>query len=408
MAADRRALNRRLRPLYVTGVIQSFALWYGIEKEFQVSIGFTPVTITLATVIYNVVMLAATAKLGILADRWSRKKVLHLATLGLVIASLVCGLSRGFWLYVVGLSVWGLFYACWAGMYDTLTWDTLQAEVGSAGEFQHYYGRVQRNEAVAFIAGGLLSSVLLHAVTLRAEYLLTVPVTCLAFVSLRSFREPEITQREGGATFSRALRSLATKQTAWTAIALALNLAAMRLIFEFMQLWYLGSGMAAGLFGVAFAAVYLGNLLAGHYGGRLRRAAAPMVGLVALAASVGLFIHLPAAVVAAQVVVIAGIIGVQNVMLALLHEAITDSGIRASTSSTVSTASMAMFVPLALGFGAVAKGHGVFTASWFVVLPLAAMSAALIAVTLRARARRQHAPSSPAVRAPELTGNARP
>lgn len=409
-ASHRRALAGRLRPLYITGFLQSFALWYAIEKEFQVSIGFTPFTITVVTVAYNLVMMAATARLGILADRWSRKKVLHLASCGLVAASILCGLSHGFWLYLAGLSVWGLFYAAWAGMYDTLTWDTLKEQAGSTAEFGHYYGKVQRNEALAFIAGALLGSALLHAVSLRAEYLLTVPVTCCAFVSLRFFREPQLHRQAGaaGASFSRACRALATPGAAWSALALVLNFVAMRLIFEFMQLWYLGTGMAAGLLGVAFAAVYLGNMLAGQYSGRLSRGAAPAVGLAALAASAGLFVPNPFVVVAAQVVVIAGIIGLQNIVLALLHEAITDSGIRASTSSAVSTASMAVFIPLALGFGAVAKGHGVFTASWFVVIPLAAMGAALIPLTLRAGARRKRAPSAPAAPAPELTGKARP
>ena len=380
-----RHLERRLRPLYVTGFLQAFAFWYAIEKEFQVSIGFSAFTITLATVIYNAFMAAANTPLGILTDRWSRKGVLHLATCALILASLLCGLSNGFWLYAAGLAVWGLYYGCYDGIYDSLFWDVLIEDAGTADAFQDYYGRWQRNYAAAMITGAVLSAGLSQIVSLRTEFFLTVPVTCCAFFSLRGFREPLLHKAQTsrlGVHVTQVLRAVASREARWVAAALVVNMVAMRLIFEFMQLWYIGLGLASWLFGVSFACVYCGSFLAGQFGNRLRKSAAALTGLVTVSASTGLLTRIPVVTVGAQIAAIAGIIALQSVLFGCLHEAIPSSSIRAGTSSVVGTASMVLLMPIALGFGFVARQRGIFPASWFVVGLLAAMTALLARICL--------------------------
>ena len=72
-------VKKRLRPLYATGFIHSFVLWYSIEKLFMRSVGLNDYLITIATLVYIVVMMTANIPLGVLADRWSRKGVLYLS-----------------------------------------------------------------------------------------------------------------------------------------------------------------------------------------------------------------------------------------------------------------------------------------------------------------------------------------
>jgi len=87
-----RSVTKRLRSLYATAFIHSFVLWYSIEKLFMRSVGLNDYLITIATLVYIVVMMAANIPLGLLADRWSRKGVLYLATCALIGSSLVCRL----------------------------------------------------------------------------------------------------------------------------------------------------------------------------------------------------------------------------------------------------------------------------------------------------------------------------
>ncbi len=160
-------VTKRLRPLYATGFIHSFVLWYSIEKLFMRSVGLNDYLITIATLVYIVVMMVANIPLGILADRWSRKGVLYIATCALIGSSLVCGLSHGLAMYATGISVWGLFYAAYAGTYDSAIYDVVLEETGSADAFEHCYGRVQMFEATAFITSALFSAVVARYASLR-------------------------------------------------------------------------------------------------------------------------------------------------------------------------------------------------------------------------------------------------
>src|SRR6516164_2763986 len=183
-------ITKRLRPLYATAFIHSFVLWYSIEKLFMRSVGLNDYLITIATLIYIVVMMAANIPLGLLADRWSRKGVLHVATWALIGSSLVCGFSHGLPMYAAGISAWGLFYAAYAGTYDSAVYDMVLEETGSAEAFERCYGRVQMSEATAFVTSALCSAVVARYAPLRLEYFVTIPLTCCAFLTLSWFREP--------------------------------------------------------------------------------------------------------------------------------------------------------------------------------------------------------------------------
>jgi predicted MFS family arabinose efflux permease len=383
-----RPAGTRLRPLYATGFIHGFALWYAVEKLFMKSIGFNDFLITIATITYIVVMTAANLPLGVLADRWSRKGVLYLATCALITGTLICGLSHGFWMYAAGLSVWGVFYACYAGTYDSIIYDTVLEETGSADSYEHWFGRVQMYDSVAFITGALASAVVANFVSLRAEFFLTIPITCCAFFTLSRFREPSLHKQAERVRLRTHLGQLwkamtASSAVAWIAAALVCNLLAMRLIFEFMQLWYLGLALPAALFGPSFALVYGGSWMGGKFADRLRRPAVILTaGLLVLAASAGLMFRVAPVAVGAQVVAIAGIIALQVVLSGYLHDAMPSS-IRAGASSMVSTASMLAFLPVALGFGVVARDYSIFRASWLVIGAIAGMTVALAVVVAR-------------------------
>jgi MFS family permease len=381
----RPALERRLRPLYVTGFLQGFALWYAVEKLFMKTIGFNDALVTVATCIYIVVMMIANIPFGVLADRWSRKGVLHLATLALVTGTVICGLSHGFWTYVAGISVWGLFYACYAGTYDSIIYDVVLEETGAADEFERYYGRVQMYDSAAFIAGALASGLVAQFLSLRAEFFLTVPFTCCAFLALHRFREPTLHKAARPAPLAahlgQLLRAVATRaDVACIVVCVVCNAVAMRLIFEFCQLWWIGLRLPAGLFGPVFALVYCGSWAGGYLASRAKRPMGPLAALLTLVCSAGLLFKTTA--IPAQVLTIIGIMLLTVILARYLHDAMP-SHIRAGASSVVSTISYAVFIPVALGFGLVGRDHGIFEASWVVIAALAGVFVTLGLIVLR-------------------------
>ena len=107
----------------------------------------------------------------------------------------------------------------------------------------------------------------------------------------------------------------------------------------------------------------------------------------------GLFAHDPRVVVGAQVATIFGVTVLNIALTRSLHDAMP-STIRAGASSVVSTIGYGAFVPAALAFGMLSRGHGIFAASVLVVAPLAVMCVSV------ARARRWRHPARPAARGP--------
>jgi MFS family permease len=373
--------GKRLRPLYATAFIHSFVLWYSVEKLFMRSVGLNDYLITVATLVYIVVMMTANIPLGLLADRWSRKGVLYVATGALIGSSVVCGVSHGLALYATGISVWGLFYAAYAGTYDSAVYDVVLEETGSAGAFERCYGRVQMFEATAFITSALLSAVAARYVSLRVEYFLTIPVTCCAFLTLSRFREPRlhraVPRLHLAGHLGQIVRGAAAGRVGWIVVALVANCVVMRLLIEFYQLWYLGLALPVLWYGPACALMYAGAWGGGALahrltGGRTVRVA----GLGTLLIAFGLFIADPPVVAGAQVATIFGVTVLNIALTRSLHDAMPSTA-RAGAASVVSTLGYATFVPAALGFGGYSRSHGIFAASVFVVVPLGVMCAAV-------------------------------
>ena len=387
------SVGKRLRPLYATGFIHSFVLWYSIEKLFMRSVGLNDYLVTVATLVYIVVMMTANIPLGLLADRWSRKGVLYLATCALIGSSVVCGFSHGLALYATGISVWGLFYAAYAGTYDSAVYDVVLEETGSAGAFERCYGRVQMFEATAFITSALASAVVARYASLRAEYFLTVPFTCCAFFTLSRFREPSLHRTAPrphlGAHLGQIVRGATGGNAGWIVAALVANCVVMRLLIEFYQLWYLGLALPVLWYGPACALMYGGAWGGGALASWLRGSRTVLIAAAGtLVTAFGLFAHDPRVVIAAQVATIFGVTVLNIALTRSLHDAMP-SAIRAGASSVVSTIGYGAFIPAALAFGMLSRSHGIFAASVLVIAPLAVMCVSV------ARARRWRTQPAP-------------
>ena len=82
----RDALGRRLAPLYLATFLGGLALWVPIEKLFMTEIGFTSSSVGIMAAVYAVVVPILEVPSGVLADRWSRRGVLILGTIAVIIS----------------------------------------------------------------------------------------------------------------------------------------------------------------------------------------------------------------------------------------------------------------------------------------------------------------------------------
>jgi len=80
----KKAVMKRLLPLYVGKFFLSFVLWYSIEKLFIRSIGIDNFGISLIAIVLLISSILTEIPSGIIADRWSRKGSMVLAGLFLI------------------------------------------------------------------------------------------------------------------------------------------------------------------------------------------------------------------------------------------------------------------------------------------------------------------------------------
>ncbi|MEU4389855.1 MFS transporter [Kribbella sp. NPDC023855] len=387
----RRALARRLLPLQVMAFVQAVGFWVPVEKLFMTEIGFDAATIGVMAAAYAALVPLVEVVSGVLADRWSRRGVLAVAGVALLVSVLIGGLSQNVITYIVAALVLGIYFAMYSGTVEAIVYDTVLEETGTSEAYERQIGRIRLIESTALVLSALAGGWIAGVTTARLTYFVTLPFIALSLIALARFREPRLHEasersplREHlGITYRAIMHRGRLVPIAAAAIMSALILQA---IFEFGPLWLIALSASAVLYGPFWAGLVstlgLGGLLAGRL--RLDRpVSAAAVAIVMLLACVtmttshNLIALTVAMTLLALLVVVAGIH-----VSRLMHDAVP-STIRTGVASGISAVSWILFLPFALGFGAVSKQTGVYTSGWMITVAAVLAGAALIWVTLR-------------------------
>lgn len=377
-------LTRRLLPLYAGVALQGFLLWLPVEKLFMNEIGFDAASVGVMAATYAAVVPLFEVPSGVLADRWSRRGVLIVASVALAVCSLVGGLSTTVPAYIASVLALGLYFAMYSGSLEAAVYDTVLEEVGSSAEFEKKLGRVRFVESVALVGSSLAGGMLAGLLDARTTYFLTIPFTLASIACYLRFREPTLHRGETRTplrahlvtTFRAAHRGLVP------VIALAVLTAVLtQVVFEFGPLWLVALAVPAVLYGPYWAGLMstlgIGGLLVGQLTRPSRLAGAGVVlvlAVVTLTVSHDFVVVTVAQVVAALLLVAVGIHATR-----LLNDAIP-STVRAGVTSGVSSLSWLVFLPVSLLFGVVSEASGVHRAAWLLVGVAAAVTLLLVAL----------------------------
>lgn len=365
-------LAARFKPLYIAAFLQGLIFWYAIEKLFMTSIGLNSEAIAVIIIAFTILTLIVNVPIGIIADRWSRKAILMLASSFMIISCTIAGLSHGFWAYLVAASFSGLFYACYQGVYDSLTYDTLVEETGSADDYERYRGKVQFYDGAALTIGALMSAVITHYLHFRATYFLTIPFAASALIALYYFKEPQEHKKEVsellGAHVRSTLKAILRKgEVFWIVATLVLISIATKLLLDFDQLWFIAIALPVALYG-PFDALLLSSFTSGGFlSAKLTsKRAVALFGLAALVGCFGLFSHYSFLIIVAQTVIVTVMVLYSIVFEGYLHDSLA-SRVRVGAASVVATIGGILFLPIAYVFGLVSNHYDIFHATWVVV-----------------------------------------
>jgi MFS family permease len=387
----RAGLSRRLVPLYTAAFLQNLALWVPIEKLFMTSIGFTSASVGLMAAVYAVVVPMLEVPSGVLADRWSRRGVLALASLAAVLSVVIGGLSQTVATYMVSAFFLGVFFAAQSGTIESIVYDTVLEETGDSHLFERTIGRVRLVESVSLVISALAGGAIAEIAPLRATYFLTAPLLAASCFALFAFREPRLHRADEPESLRRQLattyRTVLQRGHLRPIVALMVAGAVlMQGMLEFGPLWLVALSVPAFLYGPHWAgltaALGLGGLLGAHPWMSRRRAAVLLaVALITCCIILAVSGH-ALVVVAAQVLLTLLVVAVSIPALRRLHDSVS-STIRAGVASGVGTLTWLTFVPFAIVFGFVSQRAGVDSAAWLLVA-IAFATAFLLIVVLPA------------------------
>jgi MFS family permease len=392
MREPARQVAARLRPLQLALLVCGIAPWVPVEKIFMTQLGFTPTLVATMAAAYAAVVPALEIPSGILADRWSRRGVLMLANGCALLSVLVGALSTGVTGYIASAMILGLFFALQSGTVDSIVYDTLLEETGSAEGYEKHFGRIQMCNSLALTGSALLGGVLADLTSPRITYVITVPCAAVGLLLLLRFREPTLHRqaavRPGMRKHLAATWRAVAGQPRVAAIIVASVLAAatLQMVFEFGPLWLLAAGVATAVFGPYTAGMTATLGIGGVLAPRLRLdRPGPATAAAVLSTGCGLTLAVGRSgwlVIAGQVT-LAGLLATAGIHLSRqLHDAVP-SDTRTGVASGVSTLSWLTFLPCSLLFGAVSRHGGVHTAGWLMLALTTAASLTLAAVTRR-------------------------
>lgn len=405
---SRNALSKRLAPLYIASFLGGLALWVPIEKLFMTEIGFTSASVGVMAAVYAVVVPFLEVPSGVLADRWSRRGVLVLGTVAVIISVIVGGFSQNVTAYVIAAVFLGVYFALQSGTLESVVYDTVLEETGDSEVFERTIGQVRFVESIALVTSALAGGLIAQFAPLRATYFLTAPLLVLSALMLLRFREPQLHKSEETEPLREQIR--ATYRTllgggglraivALTVVGALL----MQGMLEFGPLWLVALLVPPFLFGPHWAGLTSALGLGGLLGARpwftwpwtVRLLA---VALVACCVVLALSDH-AGLVVGAQVTLTLLVVAVSIPVTRQLHDAVP-STIRAGVASGVGTLTWLAFVPFALAFGAVSETAGLDRGALLFVA-VGVMTAILMLVVLPRPGRALEEVVVPATTAPE-------
>ncbi len=361
-------------PMYIAKFFWNLVFWYSIEKLFMVSIGFNSETIALMVAVYAAMSVLMEIPSGILADRWSRKGVMALAAICLLISSLLGGLSESIAFYMVAMIFWGFFDALASGTDSAIIYDTLLEERGNAEDYEKEFGLYQAVGGIALFIAGISGGLLASSFDLRTPYFFTIPLTIVAVVAMLLFRD---TRAHRHAQEARLLKHLQATFNAvfrnpnliWIIVTMFAISLMNGLVGEMHQLWYIAIAAPVLFFGVVGSLI---NATWG-FGGLLARflttkcAVVTALAVVLVSATTLAFTRNPAIILIAQFSLMMLANATWAAMTGRMHRQLP-SHVRAGAGSAANTAMRLINIPLVLLFGWVAHTQSIFAASWILVL----------------------------------------
>lgn len=360
----------RIQKLYISNFLTGLVFWYGIEKLFMRSIGIDAFGIGVATAFISIFNLIFDIPAGILADKWSRKGMLAVSSLSLIITALVLGSSHSLLQYIIGYAFYGITIISTSGTYQAIIYDSLREE-----SREKQYSKINGRAYALFLVGAgvanIASGFIAHHFGYRANYFITIVSCVLNLMVILSIKEPMFHKPEQKEKVIRQL-GVVSKEVArirlLRTLAIVMSVLAVVEVFkiDFGQLYmlrYISQPQVIGLLWAAYAFTWaLGSAIAhrlkAHITPLVVATVAPLICMAFLDNWMSLVLFMVQAVASAALF---------NQIETRIQDSVP-SFVRASILSMLSVVGRIVSIPASFVLGWIFNAYGAYWALRFVAI----------------------------------------
>jgi MFS family permease len=268
------SLRKNLWLLGVGYFLQGSVFFYAVEKLFfRNEIGLDYQQIGVIGVVVVISILVFEFPSGVLADRWSRKGTMILASLALMTGSAIYAFGESFSAMVLGTVFWGLYFANQSGTAESLLYDLLNKDKQQQ-HYEKYLALVIGSQGFALAASSIAGGLIAASLGFREVYIYTLIPMALSIVIFLLIKEPKQHAR-AETNFLHAKQAFKNIISKGTMLNLLFAMIVMDILvhvtFEYYQLYYIAIDLPVYLFGFAGGLLGLMYVSGAHFAVFLRK-----------------------------------------------------------------------------------------------------------------------------------------
>ncbi|MCA0757473.1 MFS transporter [Paenibacillus sp. N4] len=184
--------------LYAIRFFQSLIPAYVIERLFWEARGMSIQEVVYTEIIFAVTIILLEIPTGVLADKWSRKRLLVLGAVLACSEFAILLFATEFWHFAAVVCLAGLGNTFVSGSETALLYDSLQAH-GKENRFEKVIGRLNAFDAVSATLAALGGSLLAHRFGYELNYILSLASAAVALLAALTLQEPPFKKEDAEA-----------------------------------------------------------------------------------------------------------------------------------------------------------------------------------------------------------------
>lgn len=348
-------------------------------------LGFSAAQLSLYALTWNVVILAIEVPAGILADRWSRKKVIMLGQVIIAIGILILGFAHSFTGFIIGAVFNSIYFALRSGIREAVIYDVL-VEHEKREDYERQLGSLRAYNTAGLVVGSLLGALIASAINFRLPFFLSIPSCLGALIFLAGFKEPQLHRKVESTQLRQhaltLLRSLSQHREMKLLVAVSVFVGIeYNYMLEVDPLWPIALGLATVWYGPLNAFLLSSQGLAAALAKRMAGSAkwTQSMVIIFVLAAFGLLLRNIFVIALSEFSLLATATCLTVVLSGKIQDELPSSQ-RSGVESVVSTLATLLFIISLLIFIAISRHHSVFVATWLIVLTTVLGAAGMFAV----------------------------